>query len=273
LDYTKIYTDNGIKAVVTGTHVIETSGAVKTLSGKPVYQFKSWIRTGSSLGLPKLSFLNPSLDPPAALYTHTDPLISDKASQRDGLLRFRLKIWHSDDSRYYHCKEQTVEGFPTGEERNSSLSISIPQFVDSLKEYANFSNDSSLNHPSWGETTTDVPVMPVNSNLTPSIVYFDSSVVGNPVKLTSEQGTGILLVKGNLELMGEFRWYGIVAVTGSIKFTGNGNMNITGGVLSGSDVIDEAWINGGVKIYYCSTVKDYLNKIPKTHKKRWHEIF
>lgn len=273
--YAKTYTDNGIRADVIGTHVVENN-VVKTLNGKPVYRVQSHGYEQQAHRITETVFsFNPSLDPPAALYTHTDPLINSDKATVSGLDQCgsTSKYGIVTTQNLITIKNGTVDGFPNSSELNSSLNIPILQFVDSLKGYANFSNDSSPSHPSWGGTTTDVPVMPVNPNFTPSVVYFDSSVVGNPVKLTSEQGTGILLVKGNLELMGGFRWYGIVAVTGSIKFTGNGNMNITGGVLSGSDVIDEVWISGGVKIYYCSTVKDYLNKIPKTHKKSWHEIF
>jgi len=272
----KTYTDNGIKAVATGSHVTEVvSGVtqVKKINGKPVYRVISHGYSQESHRITEAVFaFNPNLEPPSALYTHTDPLINSAKAEVSG-----LDICGSDSKpgiittqSLITIKNGTVEGFPANTETNSSLNINIPQFVDSIKNYATASyTGGTMSNGSWGETTSDTPVMPKDPNLPPQVVYFDGNT-----KLTTSGGTGILLVKGDLELSGGFSWYGIVVATGSLKFTGNGGMNITGGVMSGSDAtIDDTIINGGVKINMCSSVKDFLKNIPGSKRLSWREVF
>ena len=114
--------------------------------------------------------------------------------------------------------------------------------------------------------------MPVNPD--PNIVYYDMNDV-NTIKLAGgSQGSGILLVKGNLEINGGFKWYGIVVATGSIIFAGGGEKNITGGVMAGENAEVNVDIVGNISILYCSKVQDYLKKkVGLTKKMAWREIF
>lgn len=56
---------------------------------------------------------------------------------------------------------------------------------------------------------------------------------------------------GDLELHGNFSWYGPVIVTGSIIYTGGGNKNISGALLSGGSVLADV-IGGNATILNCS---------------------
>jgi len=68
-------------------------------------------------------------------------------------------------------------------------------------------------------------------------------------------GCGILVVEGDLIAHGGFSWYGPVLVTGSLTFTGGGDTNITGAVVTGEDT-DGDIIGGNTNIVYCSTAVD-----------------
>ena len=58
------------------------------------------------------------------------------------------------------------------------------------------------------------------------------------------RGQGILLVDGDLELVGDFEWAGLIIVRGQMKITGNGN-KLTGAILTEGVAIDEAGTIGG----------------------------
>ena len=58
------------------------------------------------------------------------------------------------------------------------------------------------------------------------------------------RGQGILLVDGNLDLVGGFEWAGLIIVRGQMKLTGTGN-KITGAILTEGVAIDEAGTVGG----------------------------
>ena len=68
-------------------------------------------------------------------------------------------------------------------------------------------------------------------------------------------GCGILVVEGDLDASGDFSWYGIIIVTGAFRFTGGGNKNITGAVITGSST-DGDLIGGNTSIIYCSTATE-----------------
>ena len=58
------------------------------------------------------------------------------------------------------------------------------------------------------------------------------------------RGQGILLVDGDLELVGGFEWVGLIIVRGKMKITGTGN-KITGAILTEGVALDEAGTIGG----------------------------
>jgi hypothetical protein len=93
------------------------------------------------------------------------------------------------------------------------------------------------------------------------MVYFNMH--GSTIKLAGgSSGCGTLIVEGNLNVNGGFLWYGPVIVTGTITFSGGGDKNITGGVMSGSTV-ESADIGGNIYILYCSiAIKKQTDDLP-----------
>ncbi len=59
------------------------------------------------------------------------------------------------------------------------------------------------------------------------------------MKLTSDaNGSGILIVDGDLEINGGLNWYGLILVRGKVSFTGGAEptLNLFGAILAGEDV-------------------------------------
>jgi len=103
----------------------------------------------------------------------------------------------------------------------------------------------------WGHPTLGPSLQDPASCASRTIVYYDTA--GTYVKFSGGvQGCGILLVEGDVQIEGDFSWYGPLIVTGSVIFTGGGDRNITGTLLSGGAVICDV-SGGNSNIVYCST--------------------
>ena len=63
-------------------------------------------------------------------------------------------------------------------------------------------------------------------------------------------GCGMLLVEGDVEIDGDFSWYGAILVTGSLHLTGGGIKQVTGGIV----VAGAAMLEAGTEtsLVYCS---------------------
>ncbi len=71
------------------------------------------------------------------------------------------------------------------------------------------------------------------------------------------------MVDGDLDVNGGFSWYGVVLVSGMVKYTGGGGKNVTGGVVSGDSMMnltDESVTGGGTNIVYCSSAVNNLTQ-------------
>jgi hypothetical protein len=78
---------------------------------------------------------------------------------------------------------------------------------------------------------------PVEPNLA-TLPTINEYIPGS-VKLTSAaQGSGILIVDGDLEINGGLNWYGLLLVRGKVSFTGGAGQstNLFGAVLAGQDI-------------------------------------
>jgi hypothetical protein len=143
-----------------------------------------------------------------------------------------------------------LEGSPVDVVENSSINLDLPAIARSLEDYATFlyKTGGSYTGMHWG--TPSLPAAnEVSSCGEHNIVYFTKSV-----KLSGgTTGCGILIVEGDLDLSGGFLWHGIVIVTGAITFSGGGEKNITGSVLSGSEMETDK-ITGDMVILFCSAL-------------------
>jgi hypothetical protein len=126
--------------------------------------------------------------------------------------------------------------------------IDIDALVNSLKGGATVtltSDKTSSGHVTYGSSTS------------PVIVYSDPLTDQNDgeLKLNNVTGYGILLVRGNLEMAGNFNWNGLIIVTGQFKTTGGGSdaKNIKGQIYGGSSSkVGDTDISGSVNMQYDS---------------------
>ncbi len=104
----------------------------------------------------------------------------------------------------------------------------------------------------WGDT---IPTAPCGS-------YFPLIYHGGPsLRIQSGgMGQGILLVDGDLDLRGNFLFYGIIIVQGNFETQGNGN-RIVGAVLASNGLLDDQSITGGSEVRYsrCAITRAILN--------------
>lgn len=105
----------------------------------------------------------------------------------------------------------------------------------------------------FGTYPTGLPTEPAPGSYTSVTEYIPGSV-----KLTSAaNGSGILIVDGDLEINGGLNWYGLVLVRGKVSFTGGAgqSVNLYGSILAGEDVlavnnIDGDTFGGSINFHY-----------------------
>jgi hypothetical protein len=102
--------------------------------------------------------------------------------------------------------------------RDGYSNISIQQYVDFLKGYA---VSSAPTTSTWG----------TDSN--PIVVHLSGDIPKLGGNATCSSGSGIILVDGNIVIDGSFEYHGLIIATGTIKYIGTGNGNITGGIMAG----------------------------------------
>ncbi len=76
------------------------------------------------------------------------------------------------------------------------------------------------------------------------VIYVDGNMTVN-----TGTGQGLLMVNGDLEVQGNFEFYGIVVVRGALKSAGTGN-KFHGGVLAANVLLDDNSIIGTVDVLY-----------------------
>ena len=73
-------------------------------------------------------------------------------------------------------------------------------------------------------------------------------------------GQGILLVAGDLDLHGNFSFYGVIIVQGNFETQGNGN-RVYGGVMAGNATLGGQTLTGGSEVQYsnCAVQRAIFN--------------
>ena len=135
----------------------------------------------------------------------------------------------------------------------SGHTVNVAALVNALKgsaDYAYTVSSATVTGMSWGTPTAGATQHSALACSVSHTVYYNTG--GTHVKLSGgTQGCGLLLIDGDLEINGGFLWYGPVLVTGSITYTGGGNKNITGALLSGASLMADV-IGGNATILNCS---------------------
>jgi Tfp pilus assembly protein PilX len=146
----------------------------------------------------------------------------------------------------------------------NGIDLDVDAMVNSLKKLANFSYDvTSATHTgmNWGSPTLGGTLEDPSTCSVHNIVHYNTN--GTDIKLAGgSSGCGILLVEGDLDVNGDFSWHGVIIATGSVKYTGGGGKQVTGGMLSGGTV-DADMVGGNANIVYCSSaVKNQTESLP-----------
>jgi len=135
----------------------------------------------------------------------------------------------------------------------SGHTVNVAALVNALKGSADYSytvSSATVTGMSWGTPTAGATQHSALACAVSHTVYYNTG--GTNVKLSGgTQGCGLLLVDGDLEINGNFSWYGPVLVTGSITYTGGGNKNISGALLAGASLMADV-IGGNATILNCS---------------------
>jgi hypothetical protein len=152
--------------------------------------------------------------------------------------------------------------------------------LDYVKSNADFkyhySGDQTLTGYSdvWGTPAINNTSVPMIYTGPMNIIYFNMNGDKTLKLAGNSHGAGLLLIEGNLEINGGFTWYGVILVTGAVDYTGSGEKNITGGVLSGRNTKIEGDLGGNSGIFYCRVVSNKLKDIiPPLKITRWREVF
>jgi hypothetical protein len=84
--------------------------------------------------------------------------------------------------------------------------------------------------------------------------YFPIIYINGNATLNGDQGQGILLVDGNLEVQGSYQFYGIVVIQGDLKTSGGGNTeaHFWGGVMSKNANLDTQNLSGKATLNFSS---------------------
>ena len=158
--------------------------------------------------------------------------------------------------------------------------LDVPAMIDNWKNSANYAYNmvsATQTGMTWGDPAEGATLQNPSTCSEKNVVYYNTrnaSGTETDLKLTNSSGCGILMVDGDLEVNGGFSWYGVVLVTGMVKYTGGGGKNVTGGVISGDSMInetDESTTGGGTNIVYCSAAINNLTSGRPLRRLSWME--
>jgi hypothetical protein len=255
-------------------HKVNVANHVITKAGSPLYIATShgYAQDGGEKIIEADFVGSPPFDPPAALYSERPIDVNGTSTYVEGTDRCGTRnkpgiITTLDES----TNPITISGSPTIKGnpgiRYSGEDLDLKEAVDYFRKDANFTYDYNTNETltgysdSWGTPTSTDTSTPITYSGPINIVYFNMHG-DKTLKLAGQShGAGILLVDGNLELNGGFTWYGVIIVTGALDYTGGGEKNITGGVLTGEATALQVDLGGNAGILYCSEVADKLKKL------------
>jgi Tfp pilus assembly protein PilX len=127
--------------------------------------------------------------------------------------------------------------------QHGTLDIDIQGYVDALKGSATTTLTADQSGGTYGSSSNYVTV------------YSDATLQADgELRLNNVTGYGILLVKGDLQMAGNFNWNGLIFVTGVITTSGGGSnaKNIQGLIFAGASALGDTVINGSVTVGYDS---------------------
>jgi hypothetical protein len=273
-------------------HKIDATNQVVHYGGAPIYILKSYGFTadGGNKALEVELKKSSGYDPLAALYSEMPVHIHGSSTYingNDGCGSTNNKPGIITPATTFppiiESNNPSINGSPpkiTLASNPPPVTLQIKEMVDYVKGDADFKYSYSGNQTltgysdGWGTPTSSDTSVPITYTGPMNIIYFNMNG-DNTLKLTGgSHGAGLLLIEGNLEINGEFTWYGVILATGAVGYTGGGQKNITGGIMSGANATLEVDMGGNSGTIYCSVVSSKLKDIvPPSKITRWREIF
>ena len=270
------------------SHKVDAGNQVITESGFPVYVATShgFTKEGGNKTVQVELRKIPEMDPPAALYSKAPVQVQGSSTLITGMDSCPVGGTSSNKTGVMtttpgisQSGSPMIAGDPP-QDPGSSINVNLHSIVDDLKESAGFeyeyNRDVTLTgySDSWGTPTSNGTAQPLTHTGPLNLVYFKMSGARTLKLAGGSHGAGLLLVRGNLEINGGFRWYGVIIVTGTFTFTGGGEKNITGAVFTGESPSVASDLGGNVGILYCSDAVRRVNEIlPRIRMTQWREMF
>lgn len=155
--------------------------------------------------------------------------------------------------------------------------MTLQASAGSQLQYQNIGNTCSTNlgDPNCWGTTSNPKIVYVKGSLDPGQAFYALRMSGNST------GAGILILEdGDLSITGNFRWEGLVVITGQyagLRYGGGGNQTIYGGVvvnetaLANSEVEVDAMGNPKV-VYSCQALNNVRNMRRLFRLASWREL-
>ena len=272
-------------------HKIDEANQVIKYGGAPVYIAKSYgfAADGGNKVLEVELIKSPGYDPPSALYSELPVRIHGSSTYINGndvcgtTNKPGIMTTTATTPPITESGNPSINGSPPKVTHTGTpppKNLPLKEMVAYLKGDANFKYNFNENQTltgysdNWGTPTSSDPTVPIAYTGPMNIVYFNLQGTKTLRLEGDSHGAGILLVEGNLEINGEFGWYGVILAAGAVVFTGGGRKNVTGGIIAGENATVEIDIEGNSGIIYCSAVSNKLKEIvPPLKITRWREIF
>jgi hypothetical protein len=162
----------------------------------------------------------------------------------------------------------------------SATDIDVQAMIDTYKYRADFSysvtsetqTGTEIPGPGdgWGNPTLGTTLQDPSDCNPENVVYYNTN--NTYIKLSGGvTGCGILLIDGDLDVSGDFFWYGSILISGQVVYTGAGNKNVTGTVMSeGSADIDV--VGGNANNVYCSDALTNITTFRPLRILSWREV-
>jgi hypothetical protein len=168
----------------------------------------------------------------------------------------------------------------------------IQKFVDAVRPYADISlqasGTSQLSYQNIGDTcatnaydsncwgtASNPKIVYVKGTVDPAQAFYAMSISG------TSTGAGVLIVEdGDLNVTGNFRWEGLIIVTGQyvgLRYGGGGNQTMYGGIVVNEtvDMNSEVEVDsmGNAKILYsCQALERVKNMRKMFRANSWREL-
>jgi hypothetical protein len=272
-------------------HKIDEANQVIKYGGVPVYLVKSYgfAADGGNKVLEVELIKSPGYDPPSALYSELPVRIHGSSTYINGndvcgtTNKPGIMTTTATTPPITESGNPSINGSPPKVTHTGTpppKNLPLKEMVGYLKGDANFKYSFNENQTltgysdNWGTPTSSDPTVPIAYTGPMNIVYFNLQGTKTLRLEGDSHGAGILLVEGNLEINGEFAWYGVILAAGAVVYTGGGRKNVTGGIMAGENATNEIDLGGNAGIIYCSAVSNKLEEIvPPLKITRWREIF